>query len=465
MIDKVKDTLERYSMLKKGARVLLCVSGGGDSVAMLSVFNFLKKGLGLKLFIAHLNHALRGRDSDKDEEYVRRLSRRYKVPIVSAREDIKSLARVNRESLEQAARKARYNFFLNVARRSDIDIIATAHNRDDQAETVLMRLLRGTGLKGLRGISPVRKLNGFLLIRPLIETSRKEVEAYLKRKKIKPRLDTTNLKPKFFRNKLRLKLLPFLEKEYSPGIKDLLSNLADLLDEDYNYLNLQQEEAFKRLAKVKNEAISFSLAAFKREHLSIQRALARKAIELLKGGLESIEYRHWQELESLAYERVFGSIVHLPGAVEAIKTKTTLSFRKKSPKGLNKRELKPVAVNIPGVTNFGKKTIRAEIVKRPRYVNGHSKTEEYLDAEKITLPLILRLRRPGDRMMPLGMKGYKKIKDIFIDEKVPRRRRNNIPLVASANDEILWLCGIKMSDRCKISSQTRKALKLEYSTK
>lgn len=482
MIDKVKETLERFSMLKEGARVLLCVSGGPDSVAMLSVFNSLKKSMCLELFIAHLNHKLRGIDSDKDEEYVRVLSKRYKLPIVTAQENIKTFAQSNKLTLEEAARRVRYNFFLKVAEQMNIDVIATAHTRDDQAETVLMRLLRGTGLRGLRGISPVRKLNGFILIRPLINIRRREIEDYLYEKKIKPRLDITNLKPGFFRNRIRLKLLPLLEKEYNPGVKELLSSLADVLDEDYNYLNLQQEKAFKKLAKItKENTITFHLATFKREHLSIQRALVRKAIEFLKGTLGRIEYRHWQELEALIYKKPPGSIVHLPGEAEVIKTKTTLKFRKGRRQRSQRKRPEAATIKIPGVTRFGSKRISARILKRRGSISKsshsgqgldkfrtfakvwskHPKTEEYFDMEKADSPLTLRLREPGDRMTPLGMKGYKKIKDIFIDEKVPRKIRNNIPLVVSASGEILWLCGIKMSDRCKISSRTRKILKLK----
>lgn len=483
MIDKVKETLKRFSMLKEGARVLLCVSGGPDSVAMLSVFNSLKKAMHLELFIAHLNHKLRGIDSDRDEEYVKVLSKRYRIPIVTAQEDIKTFARSNKLTLEEAARKARYNFFLKAAEQLNIDVIATAHTRDDQAETVLMRLLRGTGLRGLRGISPARKLNGFILIRPLIDIARREIEDYLYEKKIKPRLDITNLIPGFFRNRVRLKLLPLLEKEYSPRIKELLSSLADLLEEDYDYLNLQQEKAFKKLAKItKENTITFHLATFKRVHLSMQRALVRKAIEFLKGTLDRIEYRHWQELEAVIYKKPPGSIVHLPGEAEAIKTKTTLKFRKGHRQKSQRKRLEATRIKIPGVTHFGKRSISVRILKRYGSVNKsspsgqglgkssafselwsrHPRTEEYFDIEKADLPLILRLREPGDRMKPLGMKGYKKIKDIFIDEKIPLKARNNIPLVVSASGEILWLCGIKMSDRCKISSSTKRVLKLKY---
>lgn len=463
MIDKVKDTLEKYSMLSKGAKVLLCVSGGADSVAMLSVFNSLKKQGNLKLFIAHLNHSLRGREADKDEEYVRLLSRRYKLPIIIERENVGAFARLNKLSLEEAARKLRYKFFLKAAREVRAEVIATAHTRDDQAETVLMRLLRGTGLKGLGGISPVRKIDGFKLIRPFINIRRKEVEDYLKEKKIKPRLDLTNLKPEFFRNKIRLKLLPLLEKEYSLQIKELLSNLADLLDNDYNYLNRKQEKIFKELAKIKKgNNIIFSLAAFKREHLSTRRALVRKAIEFLKGTPHGIEYRHWRELEELVYKRPSGSVVHLPGKTEVIKTKTTLSFAPAHLPKTKKGGIEPVAVKLPGLTRFGQKIIKAKTVKRPPCINRHPKTEEYFDFGKITLPLILRPRQPGDRMLPLGMKGYKKIKDILIDEKVPYRRRSNIPLLVSGDGEIIWLCGIKMSERCKISAGTKEVLKLEF---
>jgi len=459
---KIYDTIERYSMLKKNARVLLCVSGGPDSVAMLSLFDALKKDLSLELFIAHLNHKLRGRDSDKDQAYVENLARRYKLPLIAAQEDVKRSARAKRLSLEDAARRARYDFFLKSAKELDIDSIATAHTRDDQAETVLMRLLRGSGLRGLKGISPKRHMDGFLIVRPLIDISRKEIESYLREKGIRPRIDATNLKTDFFRNKVRLRLLPLLERGYSPKIKELLASLAELLDKDYEYISVSQKSIFKRLARLgRKGCVSFSLSVFKRQGISVQRALARESIRSLSGTLDSIEYRHWQEVESLVNKRPAGSVVHLPGNIEAKKTKTVLAFAKVKEHRRKEQTHGPSLLNIPGTTDFGKKILKARVLSRCSCVSRHPKTVEYFDMDRLNLPLSMRLRRSGDMMVPLGMKGTKKVRDIFIDEKIPLSRRASILVVVSACGNILWLCGIKMSDRFKINARTKKILRLE----
>lgn len=462
MEDKIKNTLKRFPMLKKGSRLLLCVSGGPDSVAMLLAFSGLLKHTGLSLSVAHLNHRLRGEDSDRDEEYVKQLARRLRLRAVTAREDVRSLARKKKLSLEDAARRSRYSFFLKAARDLDIDTIATAHTRDDQAETVLMRILRGTGFKGLRGIPLKRKMAEITLIRPLIDISRQEVEDYLRRKRVVPRFDASNLKSEFFRNRIRRELIPLLKKKYSPRIKEQLSNLAELLDKDYEYLAMKQKVAFKKIARVKRGLqISFSLKAFKREHLSIQRALARTAIESLKGNLDGIDYRHWKEIESLANDRPNGSIVNLPSGIGVTKTKATFKFYNKNKKEKEREDFKPLAVNIPGTTRFGQRLLRAKVLNRYNHTRSHPKSVEYIDIGRVALPLYLRFRKAGDKMIPLGMSRAKKVSDILIDEKVPLNRRNRIPLVVSAKDDILWICNIRISDICKILPTTKKVLRLE----
>jgi tRNA(Ile)-lysidine synthase len=279
---------------------------------------------------------------------------------------------------------------------------------------------------------------------------------------IKPRIDATNLKIDFFRNKIRHKLLPLIEKDYSPNIKELLSNLAELLEKDYSFLELKQKKIFKRKAKIRKDTVIFSLADFKKEHISAQRSIARTAIECLKGNLDGIDYRHWNEIEELAYERPAGSIVHLPDKIEVIKTKTVLKFLKSCKEKTTKPSPKgDVFLDIPGATAFGRRRIRATILKRCNYMKKDSKRVEYFDMDKVRLPLKMRLRRKGDKMAPLGMNSYKKLSDIFIDEKVPFKRRSAIPLVTSSDGEIIWLCGIRISDKCKILPSTKTILKLE----
>ena len=492
LTDKLKNTLKRYSMLKSGSRILLCVSGGPDSVAMLFSFYSLAGELRLSLCACHLNHQLRGAESDRDEEYVKELAGRLKIPLIVDRRDVGNFASANKLSLEDAARRLRYDFFLKCAWHFKADAIATAHTKDDQAETILMRLLRGAGMRGMRGIVPSRDISGLKLIRPLIAVSRKEVEDHLRAKKIKPRYDTSNLKPEFFRNKIRLKLLPLLEKEYSPNIKELLANLADVVEKDYEYIEAMQLKAFKKAAKQTSGRVVMDLGRVKACHISLRRAFIRLAIASLKGNLDRIDYRHWQEIESLIDERKTGSVVHLPGGISVTKKMRELEFEigKKAsfschseaeaaarPKNLKADSSLPavaqndrvllchsrlaVELNVPGVTSFGRRKISARILNRADFKPAASKSIEHFDLDSIQLPLYARRKAPGDRMMPLGMAKYKKLSDMLIDEKIPVSRRENIPVIAAADNEVLWLCGVRMSDRFKVTNDTRRILRLE----
>jgi tRNA(Ile)-lysidine synthase len=466
MINEIKDTLTKYSMLKRGVRVLLCVSGGPDSVAMLYLFKAIAARMKLKLFLAHVNHTLRAEESDRDQSYVEALGNRQKIPVFIKRQDTRKFAIKNRLSIEDSARRLRYKFFREVADELDIDVIATAHTKDDQAETVLMRLLRGTGLKGLRGIPAKSNLGRALLIRPMIGISRKEIEAYLKRKKVRSRTDVSNSDTQFFRNRIRLNLIPLIEKDYSPRIKNLLLTLADLLDKDYEYLELKHEEDFKGVFRRDSKgAIVLHLPGFKKLHPSVKRGVVRKIMQVLCNGLEGIDYRHWKEIESLIDARPVGSILCLPHKITVEKSRRSIRFNPADIKTPRRREVACVIAKVPGLTRFGRRMFRIRHVKCIPGFSKKLKNIEYFDAEKINFPLMIRTSKQGDRMKPLGMKGYKKVSDIFIDEKIPFKRRGSIPLIVSAKGEILWLCGIRISDVCRVGSGTKKTLRLELLTR
>jgi tRNA(Ile)-lysidine synthase len=317
IIKKLKDTIKRRHLFIKGDKVVVGVSGGPDSVALLYALNSLKKELGLKLHIAHLDHMLR-RESNKDREFVQNLASRLKIPVTWAKVNVKALAK--KGSLEEIARDQRLGFLFKVAKEIKAKKIALAHNLDDQAETVLMRILRGTGLYGLSAILPKRKIRGFEIIRPLIEIRRTEIETYLKKKKIKPRRDASNAQDIYFRNKIRNKLLPLLEKEYSLNIKELLTNLAESAAYDYDYLNKTALSAHKRLGR------KINLARFLRLHPAVRRLVLRLNIARIKGNTRRIGMQHIKELEDLILNRPVNSIVDLPAGVSVAKKKQYFYF-------------------------------------------------------------------------------------------------------------------------------------------
>jgi len=323
IVEKVRNTVRKYHLIQKGDRIVVGVSGGADSVALLYILNNLKKELKLSLFVAHLDHMLR-KDSTKDKEYVENLCQRLKIPISTAQINIKVM--VKKGSLEEVARNARLGFLFKVAKDAKAKKVALGHNLDDQAETVLMRILRGTGLYGLGGILPKREIAGFQIVRPLIEVKRKEIEGFLRRKNIKPLTDISNLQDIYFRNKIRNRLLPMLEKEFSNNLKDILSRMAETIGSDYDYLSSCAKKSLKHISKPKNR---IDLKRFLRLHPSLQRLALRLMIAKLKGDLRRVTFKHIQELEELISSRPCNSIVDLPKGVSVEKKKNYLSFYKR----------------------------------------------------------------------------------------------------------------------------------------
>lgn len=319
IINKVNDTIKTHNLIQKGDKILIGVSGGPDSVALLHILNSLSRKFEFSLYIAHLDHMLR-KDSIKDAEFVKKLSKILKIPLVIGRVNVKTLSK--NISIEEGGRNSRLEFFFKVARKIKANKIALAHNLDDQAETVLMRILRGTGLNGISGILPKRKISGYEIIRPLLEVKRSEIEIYLRENKIEARQDRTNFKDIYFRNKIRNNLLPFLENNYSPNVKELLANLAENSASDYQLLELMTARAMKG-AKTK-----FNLKKLSKLHISMQRMLFRRAISNLQENTRRITFQHIKEIEDLILNRPENSIVDLPKGISVIKKKSLIFYRR-----------------------------------------------------------------------------------------------------------------------------------------
>ena len=314
----VNRTIAAHRLLNPGARVVVAVSGGADSVALLNALVALRPAWKLSLFIAHLDHALRP-DSGDDAEFVRRLGRRLEIDTLIERHDVGERCAREGWSLEDGARRIRFQFLLEAARTRSAEAIALAHTADDQAETVLMRLLRGTGLMGLGAIALTRPLEDRRLIRPLLGIWRSEVIAYVRRKGAAFREDPTNRDRRFLRNRIRHDLLPLLARDYNPNIKGTLVQLAEQSRTDYGFLDEEAGRSWKRTvksAKGEGRTLAISVAAFLRQPKALQRQLMRRAIQQVKGGPGRLEYRHWLETERLFRERPAGTLLDLPGGVQ-----------------------------------------------------------------------------------------------------------------------------------------------------
>lgn len=319
--EKLNKTIRKYGLINSGDFIIIGLSGGPDSVALLYLLKSLSVSAGLKLHAAHLDHMLR-KDSHKDAEFVKNLCIKLKIPVTIGKLDVKLFS--PKGSVEQNARNARLNFLLGLAKKINADKIALGHNLDDQAETVLMRILRGSGLYGLCGIAPKREIRGASVIRPLIDISRREIETYLKKRKIGFMVDKTNFEDIYMRNRIRHELIPFLQKKYNNNIKILLSGMAESVSYDYDYLRKAAEDFINKQPK-----LSFCINKFKKIHPAIQNLSIRIAIEDLKGDIRRIESRHIREIRDMIINRPTGSIVDLPCNLQAVKKKKTILFCQK----------------------------------------------------------------------------------------------------------------------------------------
>jgi tRNA(Ile)-lysidine synthase len=312
ILDKVRAAIKNSCLLKRNETVVVGVSGGPDSLALLYLLSSLKKEFGVSLHVAHLNHNLR-KSSAGDLAFVAGEARKLGLGFTAGSVRLKQVS-------EENCRKARLEFLFGVARKHGARTIALGHTLDDQAETVLMRLIRGAGLLGLSGIVAVRQFGRFTVIRPLIEVTRREIEGYLRRRRLSPRRDETNAQDIFLRNRIRRELLPLLGKKYNPNIKQVLSNTAQSAGSDYDYLVRAAEKAAGGIhAKI-------GLAKLLRLHPSLKRIVLRLMAGNLQGDLRRITARHIREIEDLASNRPAGSVVDLPKGLSVRKTKKNLIF-------------------------------------------------------------------------------------------------------------------------------------------
>ncbi|MBU4343668.1 MAG: tRNA lysidine(34) synthetase TilS [Candidatus Omnitrophica bacterium] len=329
-IDKVKSTIKKYKMLQKGDRVLVGLSGGADSVTLLQALLNFKKEYALELFIAHLDHSFRGEESQGDSKFCEDLGKKLGIETFCEKRDVPKIVKEKGISPEEAARQERYDLFTKIARHKKIKKIAVGHTRDDQAETVLMRAIRGAGMAGLGGISPVKDMAGFTVIRPLIELSRKDIEGFIKGSDLKFRHDSTNDEVVFTRNRVRHELIPYIEDKFNSNVKEVLANMAEALRIENEFLEKYAKRKLKSVSKKsKNGEITIDIKRFKKQPEAIQKRILRSALEGLKGNLRRLTYQHWREMDELIQNRPVNSVVDLPEGIDIIKDRNGLVLKKR----------------------------------------------------------------------------------------------------------------------------------------
>ncbi|MFA5007688.1 MAG: tRNA lysidine(34) synthetase TilS [Candidatus Omnitrophota bacterium] len=304
-----KNTIKRFRLVERKDRILLGISGGPDSIFMLHQFNDIAKDYKLHLVCAHFNHALR-LEADSEEDFVKNICKDLGIKFVSEKKDVNKF--FNGDSLEQTARNLRFDFFLKLSRHFKIKKIALAHHKDDLVETVLMRIIRGTGLKGLRAFLPKSKFKGLTIIRPLIELHKKDILKWLENRNIAYCVDKSNFEDKFLRNRIRLKLMPLLY-EINPSIAQNLYNLSSSVSLDYDFIYTFSRREYEKLKRGESKReVKLDLEGLKKNHPAILNNVIRIAIEELKGDTRRLELRHLDEINDLIENRPSGSVVHLP---------------------------------------------------------------------------------------------------------------------------------------------------------
>ena len=455
--------ITQHQMIQPRETVLVGVSGGVDSLALLYALHTLRHQLDCQLHVAHLDHGFR-EDSAGDAVYVAEQADQLGIPISSIRIDVPQLMRDQKLSAEVAARQARYQFYECISKRIGATKIALGHHRGDQAETVLMNLLRGAGASGLKGILPVREGK---FIRPLLAFSRKEIEDFVAQLGLQPRCDATNYQLNYLRNRVRLELIPALERAYNPNIQSVLNQTAELLQVESDYLEMIAHDAFQacRIESYTPDTVVLDRRLFRQHHLALRRRILRLAVAEVFGEIRDLYFNHFESMLNLIDGEAPNSALDLPngGAFRRAYNRVLIQ------KAADSHPPFEYEVAVPGHTPLPRLDAEmiATVVEHPincavadKFPDG--KFQAVFDLDRLQLPLMLRQRRDGDRFHPFGMRGTKKLKDLLIDAKIPRQKRGRIPVLMSG-DEIIWVVGYRTSEPFKIRAETRRRLYLSYS--
>jgi tRNA(Ile)-lysidine synthase len=462
LLEKARKTIDRYHLLDRAERVVVGVSGGVDSMVLLRLLNVIREDFGLSLIVAHVNHGLRPDESEREAELVEKESSRLGLPFEYGRFDARGFSRSAGLSLQDAARRIRYHFFKTLLLKYQAHKIALGHHADDQVETILLRLLRGSGLRGLRGMLPIRQRR---VIRPLLETWRSEIESYAAENEILYLTDSSNLKKDYLRNRLRLDLIPFIEREYQSNFKDSVTRTAAILREEDDYLEREAGKASQTMIHEEKGSLTFKYSEFQSYPPSIQWRIVEKLLDRIYQE-ETLGDEAWFSIHPL-YEKLKhpapSFLLELPHGIQIAKRYDQVMLK------ICETRLVPpfeVELSLPGPTRIEEieREVKIEVeeiqnkLKREGLVS--SPNVALLDYQQLQFPLKMRNFRPGDRFQPLGVQGEQKLKKFFIDHKVPRYERPGISLLLSG-ERIVWVVGYRIDDRVKVTEKTKKVLRIE----
>ena len=467
LFNRVRKTIDRYHLLERGDRLIVGVSGGMDSMVLLHLLNACRQEFDLSLIVAHLNHGLRPIESEKEAELVQKETERLGSTFEYGQFDVKEFQKAGGLSLQDAGRRIRFHFFNSLLSKYGAQKIALGHHADDQVETVLLRLMRGSGLKGLKGMLPIREGR---VIRPLLEVWREEIESFAREQGVPYCLDSSNLKRDYLRNRLRLELIPMIEKEYQPNFRAVIMRASVIFREENDYLERGAEEAYQKIVQEGKDALSFKFSGYQSLDKAIQWRVVQKMLIRIYGREMSCEEEEWPDVNPVyrtLHQPVPSFFLELPHGVCLEKRYDIVSLVKGRARLIPPFEIELAVPGRTFIEEIGKEVMIEEISRDDQLAGlagaagfNEARHTAFLDYQNLQFPLKMRNFRPGDRFQPLGVKGTQKLKEFFIDHKIPKFERPKIPLLI-AGEVIAWVVDHRIDERVKVTKKTERVLRVE----
>ncbi len=452
MIHKVKETISKFSLIEKGDRVLVAVSGGVDSVALLFALYEIGRELDFTLGIAHFHHGLRA-TADRDQEFVKKLAEGLNIPFHTEKKNVYDVAKDRGWGIEEAARVARYEFLENIKKKFGYNKVALGHNLNDNVETFLLRVIRGGSLEGLKGIPPKRDF----WIRPLIEIKRDEIIDFVNKRNLEFVVDETNFEEDILRNWIRLRLIPLLS-EKNPSIVDTIATTLNVLREEHEFIEEAVTEVLKKIPyRFENKVLVIPLKSMDGVPRIIRRKIIFKLLyKFFYTGLpNAVGYKHVEAILNMAEKREGTKFFSLPKGVVVSREYDSLIIYEK-PGWENRHRQQEVVITGPGIYPFNGYLF--EVIEGDfSTVVIDGKWNALFDANKLKYPLLLRYKRPGDRILIKGV-GRKKLQDFFVDKKIPRRERESIPILVDKEGNVCWIVGYRQREDLKPEGKGKSIL-------
>ena len=463
----VRRALERNHLTGNNTKLIIAVSGGPNSVSLLHCLWKLSQQLNLSLHAAHLNHMLRGIEAEKDSQFVIQLCRTLRIPYTIGKIDVEEY-RTNRliSSIEEAARESRYQFLSEVARKLNYPLIAAGHTANDQTETILMHILRGSGLTGLSGMKEYTNQitrefpEGLALLRPLLRIRHQETLDYCEQNLLSYRTDSTNMSNDYTRNKIRNTLIPTLSS-FNPQLHNAVNQLGAIAAESIHYLDAVAQDTFHKISKSNQFSVTLPVQQLIQIHSAVRHLMFQLAIRAFTGDSRLVPREKILQIDKVLLGPPNSSF-QLSKSVMVQSDGNILSIHQPNqPDNSDNISYSETIIGIPGKLCCGGGTLISTIATPPIEIKTDNRQIAYFDKERIGSILVLRYWKPGDRFQPMEMKHTKKLQDFFVDMKVPQHLRSEIPLVSSEKG-ILWVVGYRTSDLSKVLSSSKDIVKIEW---